>query len=185
METGQHPLSQARVEVTGQLLDALAHSSLACGRPFGPRLGKAQVPISLGSSLKPLVPTPSKALGQESPSCSLRQSGTPSATPSFSRTPQKVASPLLDAPTTSLPVEASKTLQLEASPPMESPMHAFELSLLVKARKSTQLEASDLVEVPTSVKELPPPVEARNIKGTPSLPPISLRGDSSSSSSPF
>ena len=94
METGQHPLSQAHVEETGQLLDALAHSSLACGRPFGPGLGKAQVPISLGSSLKPLGPTPSKALGQESPSCSLRRCGTPSATPSFSRTPQKVASPL-------------------------------------------------------------------------------------------
>ena len=156
METGQHPLSQAHVEETGQLLDALAYSSLACGRPFGLGLGKAQVPISLGSSLKPLGLSPSKALGQESPSCSLRQSRTPSATPSFSRTPQKVVLPLLDAPTTSFPVEASKTPQLEASPPMESPMHAFELSLPVKARKSTQLEASHLVEVSTSVKELPP-----------------------------
>ena len=44
------------------------------------------------------------------------------------------------------------------------------------------------MEVPTSMKELPPPsppVEARNKKGMPSLPSISLRGDSSSSSSPF
>ncbi|RVW15130.1 hypothetical protein CK203_083331 [Vitis vinifera] len=90
METGQYPLSQARVEETGQLLDVLAHLSLTCGRPFGPGLGKAQVPISLGSSLKPLGPTPSKALGQESPSCSLRRSGAPSATPSFSRTPRRL-----------------------------------------------------------------------------------------------
>ena len=107
MEKGQYPLSQARVEESGQLLDALAHSSLACGRPFGPGLGKAQVPM--GSSLKPLDPAPSKALRQESPSCSLRRSGAPSATPSFSRATQKVASPLLDAPTASRPVEASKT----------------------------------------------------------------------------
>ena len=155
MEKGQYPLSQARVEESGQLLDALAHSSLACGRPFGPGLGKAQVPM--GSSLKPLDPAPSKALRQESPSCSLRRSGAPSASPSFSRTPQKVASPLLDAPTASLPVEASKTHQMEASSPVESLMHAIELSLPVKARNSTQLEASHLVEVPTSVKELPPP----------------------------
>ena len=153
MEKGQYPLSQARVEESGQLLDVLAHSSLTCGRPFGPRLGKAQV--SMGSSLKPLGPAPSKALGQEIPSCSLRRSGAPSVTPSFSRTPQKVASPLLDAPTASLPVEASKTHQMEASSPVESPMHAIELSLPVKARNSTQLEASHLVEVPTSVKELP------------------------------
>ena len=156
VETGRHPLSPARDLETGQGMGALAHSGLACGVSFGPGLGKAQVLISLGYFLKPLGPTPSKALGQESPSCSLHRSGTPSATPSFSRTPQKVATPLLDAPTASLPVEASKTHQMEASSPVESPMHAIELSLPVKARNSTQLEASHLVEVPTSMKKLPP-----------------------------
>ncbi|RVW47728.1 Transposon TX1 uncharacterized 149 kDa protein [Vitis vinifera] len=164
MEKGQYPLSQARVEESGQLLDVLGHSSLTCGRPFGPRLGKAQV--SMGSSLKPLGPAPSKALGQEIPSCSLRRSGAPSVTPSFSRTPQKVASPLLDAPTASLPVEASKTHQMEAS--------QFDPVGSVAPCGSADI-----------CKGASPPVEARNKKGMPSLPPISLRGDSSSSSSPF
>ncbi|RVW43928.1 hypothetical protein CK203_072334 [Vitis vinifera] len=161
MEKGQFPLSQARVEESGQLLDVLAHSSLT---------------------------SPSKALGHESPSCSLCRCGAPSATPSFSRTPQKVASPLLDAPTASLPVEASKSHQMEASSPVESPTHAIELSLPVKARNSTQLEASHLVEVPTSVKELPPPSKlvikksffpmARDVEVTPNPLSIMLRDGS-------
>ncbi|RVX05975.1 hypothetical protein CK203_018806 [Vitis vinifera] len=107
MEKGQYPLSQARVEESGQLLDALAHSSLACGRPFGPGLGKAQVPM--GSSLKPLDPAPSKALRQESPSCSLRRSGAPSADTFLLKAPQKVASPLLDARRHPVPSKLAKT----------------------------------------------------------------------------
>ena len=114
----------------------MAHSGLACGSSFGLGLGKAQVPVYLGSSRKPLGPALSKDLGQESPSYSpRRRSGTPAMTLSIARTSQKDASPLLDAPTT-----------------------AFEPSL---------------------------PVEARNQQGMLSLPSISLRGESSSSSSPF
>ena len=46
--------------------------------------------------------------------------------------------------------------QLEASPILEAPTPAVELSLPIEARKPTQLEASPLLEVPPPVKELPP-----------------------------
>ena len=163
VETGQHSLSQAHNEETGQHLDAMAHSGLACGSSFGLGLGKAQVPVYLGSSRKPLGPALSKDLGQESPSYSpRRRSGTPAMTLSIARTSQKDASPLLDAPTT-----------------------AFEPSLPVEARKTPWLEASPLLEAPTPAFEPSLPVEARNQQGMLSLPSISLRGESSSSSSPF
>ena len=136
VETGQRPLSPACDMDMGQSLNAMAHSSLACGSSFGSGLEKAQVSTTLGFPLKPLGLALSKDLGQGSPKCSpCWRRGTPAPAHTIARTPQMEASPLLDASTP-----------------------AIEPSL---------------------------PVEARNPQGMLSLPPISLRGESSSSSTPF
>ena len=136
VETSQRPLSPTYDMDMGQSLNAMAHSSLACGSSFGSGLEKAQVSTTLGFPLKPLGLALSKDLGQGSPKCSpCWRRGTPAPAHTIARTPQMEASPLLDASTP-----------------------AIEPSL---------------------------PVEARNPQGMLSLPPISLRGESSSSSTPF
>ncbi|KAL6343049.1 hypothetical protein AAG906_017861 [Vitis piasezkii] len=149
VETGRHPLSPARDLETGQCMDALAHSGLACGASFGPGLGKAQVSASLGSPPKPL--TLSARRRREAPAPAL----------TFAESPQMEAWPRLDTPTSatepSLPVEACKIPQRHASPLLDASTSAIEPSLPVEARKTPQRQASPLLEESPPVKELSSP----------------------------
>ena len=190
VETGWHPLSPASDLETGQCMDALAHSGLACGASFGPGLGKAQVSTSLGSAPKPLGPAHLNVSGRGSPKCSSsRRREAPAPALTFAESPQMEAWPCLDTPTSatepSLPVEACKIPQRHASPLLDASTSAIEPSLPVEARKTPQRQASPLLEESPPVKELSSPVQPRNPQGTLSLPPISSRGEPSSSSTPF
>ncbi|RVW52743.1 hypothetical protein CK203_091168 [Vitis vinifera] len=73
------------------------------------------------------------------------------------------------------PSKLAKSPDWKRHPFLEAPTPAFEPSLPVEARKSTQLEASPLLEVPLPVKELPPS-PCRSLQYAFSIPDLLERG---------